>query len=179
MGAITPWADADIQELKRLATTLFEGSYLSHRAIGAAMNRSRNAIIGKMHRLKIKRDPLVPIQGVDHRVVPAGQAQQREQKVSRVPTAYGRAGPSRAPRAYACLGEAPPVRSPHARTLLESTGQTCHFPLGHVGQEGFHLCGDKVGDRAPYCTYHASICYVPLKERQKSYYLPGHGIVGS
>lgn len=161
MGLITLWTKEQEQELARLFVSLFEGAHLSHRAIGALMGKRRNAIIGKVHRLKLTRDPLVPCRGVDNKIAPP----QRKITVSRVPATYGRAGPPRPPRRASYLYDGVPVQSPHAIQILETTDETCKFPIGHVGREGFHLCGDVVGDKKPYCTYHGIICYLPPQKR--------------
>ncbi len=163
MGAIIPWTDEQKLELTHLFTTLFEGAYLSHRAIGARIGKGRNAVIGQVHRLKLFRDPLMPCRGVDNQIAP----QQRKIPMSSVPAAYGRHGPPRPARRVRPTDEAPPVRSPHAIQILEATDKTCKFPIGHVGHEGFHLCGDVVGTKAPYCEYHGRICYYPPKRRDE------------
>lgn len=167
MGAITPWEPEHVVELKRLFETLFEGVHYSHALIARLLGKSRNAVVSKIHRLNMTRDPLIPCMGVDGRI--ASQEGQKAVTVSSVPATYGRHGTSTAPRARGGPGELCADRSPYAVQILEATDKTCKFPIGHVGQEGFHLCGGTVGDRAPYCEHHALICYVPLKERQKHF----------
>lgn len=167
MGAIIPWLTEQERELTRLFQTLFEGVYWSHALIAHTLGKSRNAVVGKIHRLNLTRDPLIPCMGVDGRIV--AQELQKAITVPRVPATYGRHGRSAPPRAPTGAGEIMSERSPYAVQILECTDNTCKFPVGHVGHEGFHLCGDKVGNRAPYCVHHASICYIPLKERQKQW----------
>lgn len=167
MGAIVPWTEEREQELRRLFLVLEEGAFLSHSYIAELMRITRNAVIGKIRRLGLKRDPLIGCMGVDHRII--DPVQQRAEQVSRVPTTYGRAGPPRAARVMSGPGEYTGAPSPHATQILEIRDDTCKFPVGHVGHEGFHFCGDAVGPKKPYCAYHGQICYVPLKERQKQY----------
>lgn len=66
MGAIVKWAPEHEQELVRLFQTKFEDAYfLSHSLIGSMLKKSRPAVVGKIHRLKLTRDPTVPCKGVD------------------------------------------------------------------------------------------------------------------
>lgn len=164
MGAIVKWAPEHEQELVRLFQTKFEDAYfLSHSLIGSMLKKSRPAVVGKIHRLKLTRDPTVPCKGVDGIIIDP----QRVAAVPRTPATYGRSRVSRPPRAPSVEGECIHAPSPHAIQLSEIREDTCRFPIGHVGAEGFHFCGDKVGSKKPYCNSHARLCYVPLKARQE------------
>lgn len=160
------WLPEHELELVRLFETKFDGVYLSHNLIGSMLNKSRPAVVGKVHRLKLTRDPLVPCKGVDGVIIDP-------QKVTnvRVPPTYGRSRapaarpPPRLPRAVDVVH--PP--SPHAVSILELKETSCRFPIGHVGTEGFHLCGAEMGAQKPYCTAHAKLCYVPLRARREQW----------
>lgn len=168
MGHIIIWTAEDKVELKRLFQTRFEGVFLSHSVIARMMDKTRNAVIGKIHRMEMTRDQNVPCKGLDNRIVDPVQ-QKRVVTVPRVPATYGRSGRTKPVPAHggaSMAGECAGAASPHAVQILEVTDKTCRFPIGHVGHEGFHLCGDQVGNRKPYCEYHAKICYTPLKERR-------------
>ncbi len=43
----------------------------------------------------------------------------------------------------------------------------CRFPVGHVGDPGFHYCQDDKDAGSSYCKHHRAICTIkiPLKER--------------
>lgn len=171
MGAIVLWAAEQETKFRQLYTTIVDGAYLSHRTIGSLLGKSRNAIIGKAHRLKLKRDPLISIRGVDNSVAPSPT--QKEVKVSSVQL-YGRRGPSKPPRALPVRVEEVIGPSPYAVSIVEVTAVECHFPMGHVGEEGFHLCGgpvtvDHFGKDSPYCAFHHKMCCYPPKPRDRYY----------
>lgn len=154
MGHITLWTDFEISELKRLYITLFDGVYLSHRAIGAQIGKTRNAIIGKIHRLKLHRNEAIPVQGNDSRVrIVATRGARYSVRAAKTPPV------------------APPVmegRSPYAIQIWEAHDGVCRYPIGHVGQEGFHLCGATTGGKPPYCAWHSALCFLPPEQRRKS-----------
>lgn len=170
MGKITPWTREQEQELTRLFYLIVEGAYLSHRAMGAPLGKPRTAVIGKVHRMGLTRDPLVPCRGVDNKIA----VQKKREQVPRtpVPPTYGRHfGASRGAKAPH-IDNSPLVRSVTAIQITEATDKTCKFPIGHVGQEGFHLCG-AVTERAPYCDEHHALCHLPLKDAKN--YFAGAG----
>lgn len=171
MGAFIPWLQEDERKLAVLFVTLVEGAYLSHRAIGAALGKSRNAIIGKIHRLKLSRDPLLSIMGVDHRVAP--KPTQKETNVASIQL-YGRNYRTKTVAGRPVRVEPVIGPSPHAVSIVEVKDKQCHFPMGTVGEEGFHLCGgditvDHFGKDSPYCAFHHRLCYYPPKARDRPY----------
>ena len=52
---------------------------------------------------------------------------------------------------------------------LKST--SCRWPLGDPGHEDFHFCGRDKLDGLPYCTHHAMIAYVPQARKAERPYL--------
>jgi len=171
MEHFTKWDERQEQELRRLFYLVEDGAFLSHTLIGRRMEPpvSRNAAINKLRRMNLERDPSTPCKGVDGRIVDPTKQEKKEITVPRVPATYGRTRIS----AVSARVSTPPVRerlyepSPYAIQILEATNRTCKFPIGHVGHEGFHLCGAHT-DKAPYCAEHRAICYIPLKERRDS-----------
>jgi GcrA cell cycle regulator len=121
--------------------------------IGANMGISRNAVAGKVHRLK-----LCPRQQGKN---PLG----KKQGPPRVKTASG--------RVFRMAPESmlpPAVRRP-ASKLVEPTalrlsieqinGRTCKYPIGDPKHEDFHFCGvEKPFGEAPYCAFHDDIAHL-------------------
>ena len=129
--------------------------------IGRRMGISKNAVIGKAHRLElsgretpIRRDgPMRPrtprVQGPTL-PAPAGLA---PQAVVRPPMAPPeRATPPLPPPAY---GPAAPSR----RTSCRHTAQPCCWPIGEPGRPGFRFCEGEAEPSRPYCPEHSSIAY--------------------
>jgi len=46
--------------------------------------------------------------------------------------------------------------------VLDLTDKTCRWPIGDVGVEGFHFCGELSADESPYCPHHRHVAYQPL-----------------
>lgn len=52
-------------------------------------------------------------------------------------------------------------------TILMLTDKTCRWPLGDPGTEDFCFCGHAPRAGVPYCDYHASLAYQPLHDRRR------------
>jgi len=72
--------------------------------------------------------------------------------------------PSRpsAPEGEASLRRAAASAAPRRR------GLTCCWPLGEPGTKDFHFCGGEPIPGKPYCSEHASLAYVKLRDRRDS-----------
>ena len=51
-------------------------------------------------------------------------------------------------------------------TIMMLTEQTCRWPIGDPGSEGFTFCGRRSDTGVPYCTTHARIAYQPAERRR-------------
>lgn len=123
----------------------------SAREIGAVLGKSRNAIVGRCHRAKIK------LAGTF-----SGAAAGRASGVSRKKTTV-----KAKPKVDA------PLRAPTAKMLrlTQLTERTCKWPVGDPLKPGFGFCGVEVEDK-PYCRFHRGLAYQPPAERKKRGYLP-------
>lgn len=139
-----------------------DGYYLSVGLIAIKMEMPRSAVVGKVKRLKLTRDETIPYISHQGRVIDPTITNFRP-KMTKTPTSTK----VTAPRAFVGPGEYVGVMTPTAIGILESTDHTCKFPIGHVGQEGFHMCGSFTA-KGPYCVMHAAICYEPLRSRPRT-----------
>jgi hypothetical protein len=98
---------------------------------------TRNAVIGKLHRIGLKRVRTK----AKPRPLPRAKVAVDEWKPRPVPTMPVRP-----------IGE--PV------TLLELASHHCRFPL-REGPADQVFCGAEPADGSSYCGYHASVCYRP------------------
>ncbi len=126
---------------------------------------SRNAVIGKAHRLGLEARPS-PVKvteaaaAVIEAVVAAAEGVV-EGLVASTPTP--RPAPKRAPRTAAM---AKPVRT----TLLDLNEKVCKWPIGHPGETDFHFCGKPAQASFPYCSEHCAIAYqaqLPRRDRSR------------
>lgn len=143
------WTDDKIEKLKNLWGKGLTASQIA-KEIGGGI--TRNAVIGKAHRLKLPSRPS-PVKTEQKKAPPA-------------------ASPARAPERPASTDqpiEKVAVEVPkHKTTLLELTEQTCKWPIGHPGDADFYFCGKPSRPGVPYCPDHCLMAFqaqLPRKDR--------------
>ncbi len=113
---------------------------------------SRNAVIGKAHRLELDARPS-PVKGAeDATPVPV------------VARADGEAAPAVPKRVRSRAKPPKPVRT----TLLDLSDKICKWPIGHPGDADFHFCGQPSNAGFPYCAEHCAVAYqaqMPRRDR--------------
>ena len=174
------WTDDVIGRLKALWT---EGH--STAEIGRRLGMSKNAVVGKAHRLALAARPS-PIR----RGAPSDAP--RRPSIRRVtgPTLPTMAAPAAAlperpvlerpvpARAFAPVREAPPPapRSPvpdpvpPLRAVSRAPGGrlvACCWPIGEPGTRSFRFCDDESLPGKPYCATHAAVAYVRVRDRRE------------
>jgi GcrA cell cycle regulator len=162
------WTDERVEHLKKL---WIDGLSASQIAAELGQGITRNAVIGKVHRLGLsgREKSSSSVQSTRPRAKqPARTAAPRNHPplMSRGNTAL-----ATAPRAYA-----PPAPRPVEEvvipmservTLLELKEAMCRWPLGDPTSSDFRFCGLKTPDAGTYCTYHARIAYQPPQDRRR------------
>lgn len=160
------WTDERVERLKSLWSEGLSASQIATELGGV----TRNAVIGKVHRLGLSgrakpqpqasrprkpvRQPSMPMRG------PAtGTAGNTVFKVEPVPEV------EIAPQVVA---QPEPETSVFERaSILQLTEQMCKWPIGDPGRPDFYFCGRKSDSGIPYCTYHARIAYQPTQDRRR------------
>ncbi len=132
------WTDEQVEELKRLWN---EG--LTTGDIGKALGVSKNAVVGKAHRLGLNSRPS-PIRRGDEEAgaeeAPAPEPKETK-KVS---------GKREKPKEKLF-------------TVNDLTSNSCRWPIGDPKDEDFHFCGKEALPGKPYCLEHAAVAYVSAK----------------
>jgi GcrA cell cycle regulator len=140
---------------------------------------TRNAVIGKAHRLgltgrpsPIKREgteaaaprrkpaaqrrqqpAIAPMPAPRHAVAPSAQA-----AVSVPAERYSAPAPEMAETRVEPQVAAP--KAPSApRVAAQAGSKSCSWPVGDPKQPGFHFCGDVAEAGRPYCAHHCGIAY--------------------
>ncbi len=159
------------ETIERLRGLWAEG--YSTAEIGRRMGISKNAVVGKAHRLSLPSRPS-PI-----RREPGGRG-------SRPPQPRRVTGPTLPPLATATVPAAaeasaptpveavlrePVLREPVVRTTPRPAWRstrplTCSWPMGEPGTASFHFCDDDAVPGKPYCERHAAIAYVKVRDRR-------------
>ena len=173
------WTDERVEQLKKLWAEGLSASQIAAQLGGV----SRNAVIGKVHRLKLSGRGRAT--GTPTRQKKAPRTNQPAAKAGGRPASMSGAGRSPVMTSGANAlkidfesdpvheAEIRPVRQPmvvpvsRRLALTELNERTCKWPVGDPLAEDFHFCGWDSAESGPYCTYHARVAYQPVSERRK------------
>jgi GcrA cell cycle regulator len=163
------WAEETILRLRALWD---EG--LSTAEIGRRLGVSKNAVVGKAHRLDLPSRPS-PI-----RRDGSGGGAPRRSTLRRVagPTlpplsstsslngfAVPAVGPALVPHVAVMTAKPPPVRIAPAPRYGRVV--TCCWPLGEPGTRSFRFCDEPSEPGRPYCSEHVKLAYVRVRDRRE------------
>jgi GcrA cell cycle regulator len=126
---------------------------LSCRQIADDIGVSRNAVIGKLSRLKLTREK----NGEARRRAPRDAAKRpRARSVPRLQYQMLQ-------QVYAEPEGAAdsPILSEHCCSLLELSEQSCRWPISTPGFADFRFCGNTPLEGLPYCAGHTRLAYRP------------------
>jgi GcrA cell cycle regulator len=148
-----PWTDARVETLKALWL-----SGLSAAQVAAALGGvTRNAVIGKLHRLGVA--------GRAGASPPGGGAPARPPVCRLAPTTSQRSARRRRPRAQpsgpGLSAPAPtaPEGPPLVADLLSLGPHACRWPIGEPAAGGFGFCGRAAAGAGSYCAGHRARAY--------------------
>lgn len=168
------WTDERVEKLKRLWADGLSASQIAAQLGGV----SRNAVIGKVHRLSLPGRAKAGGSSAAPRA-------KRTTSAPRAPNYASRASVRSVVRTAGATAlkedisvealqefDRRPVENvvvPISRRLVltELTERTCKWPIGDPLQEDFHFCGNDSGESTPYCTYHARLAFQPSAERRR------------
>lgn len=155
------WTDERIARLKAGWEGGMTASQIAE-ALGEGV--TRNAVIGKAHRLGLESRPS-PVKGADDVV---------ETPVAKVAATVA-PPPAVAPTAVQVprpvVAKKPARTGKAARTtLLDLNEKICKWPIGHPNDADFHFCGKPAQAGFPYCTEHCLVAYqaqLPRRDRDR------------
>lgn len=130
----TDWTQDLIARLRALW-----GEDLPAVEIGRRLGVSKNAVLGKAHRLDLP---------------PRKRSIRRGGHKPRAPEPRPRPASREAP-AW------PAIPATLARPTLDPSGRPCCWPIGEPGRPGFGFCGRGAATGKPYCPEHVALAYVP------------------
>ena len=143
------WTDEKVEKLKELWTKGHTASQIA-KALG---DTTRNAVIGKAHRLNLEaRAPS------KH----SGASVSRENKQIR----RGPAPTSRKAKFQSILLDKN-FEPENPKSLEELTDTTCKWPIGHPNEEKFYFCGRKPEGEFPYCKLHVLYAFQPKGTKEE------------
>ena len=143
------WTDEKVEKLKKLWTKGHTASQIA----AALGDTTRNAVIGKAHRLDLEaRAPS------KH----SGASVSRENKQIR----RGPAPTSRKAKFQSILLDKN-FEPENPKSLEELTDTTCKWPIGHPNEEKFYFCGRKPEGEFPYCKLHVLYAFQPKGTKEE------------
>jgi GcrA cell cycle regulator len=148
------WTAERIEQLRHCVVT-----GLTCSEIAAEIGVSRNAVIGKIHRLGLStgRPAGAPAQSCPPRAGrPRAPSQRRLLKLAFVQTPDGGGAPI-------ALGAS--IESAHPCALTELAERTCRWPLGDPMSADFAYCGNDAINGFTYCVGHARMAYRSSERR--------------
>ncbi len=175
------WTDETIARLRALW-----GEGHSTAEIGRRLGVSKNAVVGKAHRLDLtsRPSPIRPSPEGTRARPPArrGAGPTLPPLASTRPTPLAGSSPSAArapsavtPRSFGALALKPasnpqPAPAPRlAAVAPRPYGRviTCCWPIGEPGTRSFRFCEAESVPGKPYCTEHAELAYVKVRDRRE------------
>jgi GcrA cell cycle regulator len=157
------WTDERVELLKKLWADGLSASQIA----GELGGITRNAVIGKVHRLGLSGRAKAPSSSVPRQRKPRAPSMFRAPR----PMMRGNTALAHAP-AYDYDAEPEPelieniIPIGQRCTLLELDQEKCHWPIGDPGQPDFFFCGGKTNAGTPYCGYHGRVAYQPPAARR-------------
>lgn len=162
------WTEEAIARLRELWA---EGH--STAEIGRRMGISKNAVVGKAHRLNLTARPS-PIRREGDEPAPRAATPRRLTGSTLPPleaaavVAVAAPAPRQAPPAPRPEPVRPqvvrPVPVPAPRSLRT---QSCCWPLGEPGTRSFRFCDADAASGKPYCGEHAAVAYVRVRDKRE------------
>lgn len=165
------WTDERVELLKKLWSEGLSASQIATQLGGV----SRNAVIGKVHRLKLSARGRTSSAQPRAKKTPVSNGTKTTTRPTRTVTATIGATALAAqfdvePVARQVLRPTANVVIPISRklALIELTERTCKWPNGDPLSEEFNFCGNEAGESGPYCGYHSKVAYQPVSERKRA-----------
>ena len=157
------WTEDRVETLKKLWAEGLSASQIAKQLGGV----TRNAVIGKVHRLGLsgRAAPSRPARHPEAkpaprpRAQPAAPAKAQQSKPAAPAQSVVRAEP-------AAPVEAERLASGEYATVLTLKDSMCKWPIGDPADPKFAFCGRK-SDCGPYCSEHAKVAFQPQRKRER------------
>lgn len=167
----TTWTDDRVELLKRLWADGLSASRIANEMGGGI---TRNAVIGKVHRLGLsgrdkKKGSTTPRpRKKSAEKHPSLSFEKNPQPKIKTEAEKARKPVERQNFSYD-YHSLPPSEMPDCKrvTIMELNDSMCRWPLGDPVSPDFRFCGGDALTGLPYCPYHCAMAYQPASERRK------------
>lgn len=173
-GAAMSWTNERVELLKKLWGDGLSASQIAGELGGV----TRNAVIGKVHRLGLSgraKSTSTSAKPRRPRATSTVSSSPVPKKPTPQPQTFG-ATALKADIAPAPIVEAKPEVEPIAElvvpisqraSILTLTESTCKWPIGDPATDNFYFCGRKSDAGVPYCAHHCKVAYQPVADRRR------------
>lgn len=172
MSDVATWTEDRVELLKKLWNDGLSASQIAGELGGV----TRNAVIGKVHRLGLSGRAKAPSSS-------GSSARARKPAAPRASSGFNAANHIRGNTALAPQLRTQPEARPEPKpelldpnvvvpfservTIMELKENMCRWPMGDPTHADFRFCGLKTDTGIPYCGYHCRIAYQPAGERKR------------
>ena len=141
-------------ERERKLKELWKQGHTASQIAGILGDTTRNAVIGKAHRLSLQaraasKKPSVKVNAENNNV-----AENKTQKLGRKAR-------------FKALLLDKNFEQENPKKLEELTDQVCRWPIGHPYEENFYFCGRKSLEKFPYCKLHVLYAFQPKNAKEE------------
>ena len=158
------WSEDRVEQLKKL----WEGGLSCSQIAAELGNVTRNAVIGKVHRLGLGGRAKSPSSAAprQRKVRPPAQHVARAKQIK----THGNSALAQAfevemdPEVIAYDNVVPMSQR---LSLVELNEATCHWPVGDPATPEFFFCGGRAITGLPYCAHHSRVAYQPASDRRR------------
>lgn len=150
------WDDTRVEELKRWHAQGLSASEIAARMYPGGL--TRNAVIGKLSRLGLRRDHVAKNKPRPRRAVKA-----KVEPVIRL---------DKPPKLHAEPLPVDPIHEKPTRTVATIERGECRWPIGHPGEPGFGFCGCPAISGLPYCDTHRARAYRSFEPKRANISVP-------
>jgi len=156
------WTDERVELLKKLWSDGLSASQIAAELGGI----TRNAVIGKVHRLGLSGRAKSPSSSAPRPRKPRAPGMMRLTRPSM------RGNTALAPMYEEAVEPEPElieniIPIGQRCTLLELNDSKCRWPIGDPGTAEFFFCGGAPVEGLPYCGYHSRVAYQPAADRRR------------
>ena len=134
--------------------------------IGRRMGISKNAVVGKAHRLQLTARPS-PIRRGDEAPRRPASARRPSPAPAASEPPQDRLPQDRLAQRLEERPAPPPLRTVVQATRSAARSMPCCWPIGEPGSPDFRFCDEPALAGKPYCGAHAQLAYVKVRDRRE------------
>lgn len=165
MDAANSWTDERVELLKKLWANGLSASQIATQMGGV----TRNAVIGKVHRLGLSGRGKVKAAAPRARRATEPRLAKTAAPAPELVETFDTEDQVEEVAAFSGVAVVDEVALPQSErvTIMELRESMCRWPIGDPTTPDFRFCGSQSVPGVPYCNHHCQIAYQPVAERRR------------